>query len=214
MLYGPGFLYLWPPRPETAIAPMSPQFQTMKSRPNFIAQLKMNGQRNVLYFSPDGDIQWWNRHGGHHQNYTPPTWLEEEIRSVVQFRGKWIVIDGELLHNKDKTIKNHLYWWDILVLDNDYLVGKTLAERQEMLSGTLRPPVSETTGVFRLSEHISVARNILPEMYDEMWQQTEVSYIEGFVFKHLNAKLMPCVGKKNNSSWQVRCRKTHKGYAF
>lgn len=209
------FMYLWPPRPETTIKPMSSHYEIMKSRRNFYAQFKKNGQRNVLYIDPDFNIQWWNRHASGHLNYNAPPWLVDEIKSVVKPTGKWMVIDGELLHNKDRTVKNALYWWDILVYDGQYLVGTKYHERQRILLDALTPPTSGDEAEWTMSPHITVARNIPPEKYDEMWQKAQsISVVEGFVFKNINGTLKPCIGEHNNSDWMVRCRKTTGRHPF
>ena len=192
----------------------------MKSRATWTAQYKLNGQRNVIYIDPDLNIQWWNRHQENHRNYTPPKWLEDQIREVVKPTGKWVAIDGELLHAKDATIKNTLYWWDVLVHDNEQMLGTSGQERLELLysltqqGGKLSENETADKIADRLTDNIWLARNIKPDRYDESWKLTEVSYVEGFMFKDMKARLKPMLTEKNNSEWMVRCRKEHKGYQF
>lgn len=216
------FRYLWPPRPTTTIKPKSEHYEKMKARSGWAAQYKFNGQRNVIYISPDGDVQWWNRHKEQHRNYDVPDWLNDQILSVVKPNGKWMVIDGELMHAKDKNIKHTLYWWDLLVCDNKFLLGTSTRDRFNLLCERTTDPI----GTFvdqghdladKLSDNILRARNMEdPAQWDVAWDATELSYVEGFVFKNLNpqARLGVCIAEKNNNGWMVRCRKEHKGYNF
>lgn len=224
--------YLWPPRPSTTIQPFtvhvqtwppppgtvltySKYFEAMKQRSTWRAQLKLNGQRNVIYIAPDGAIQMWNRHHDHHLNWKCPKWLEDEVRRVVKMQGKWIVIDGELLHAKDKTVKNTFYWWDVLVLHGEYMLGSTYRERFDRLQELVIPPVEDDGTIAKVSDMVWLARNITPDRYDELFKQKiYTSYVEGFVFKDMAGRLQPCLSGKNNSIWQVRCRKAHTGGAY
>jgi ATP-dependent DNA ligase len=204
------FMYLWPPRPKTAMKPFSPQFEKIKEKSNYRAQLKLNGQRNVIYISPKGEVDMWNRHKERHRNYKLPDWLRDQILDVLDIKKKWIVIDGELLHAKDATTKNILYWWDVLVCDNEYLLGHTYEERFQMLRDRVKTQESENW-ISKATDNIWVADMIGPEDYEKAWEQTATSYVEGFVFKDIKSKLAPCIGEKNNGIWQVRCRKPHSG---
>jgi len=204
--------YLWPPRPRTAIPPKIGW--KMLGGPPWVAQLKLNGQRCLIYVGPDG-LQMWDRH---HKpiGYDPPDWLVDEIRSAtVGVRGL-TVIDGELLHNKDRAIKHTLYWWDLLVHDDQYLVGHTYEDRYNRLLKLVgledAPPPDDM--VYKVSEHIWVAYNIEAGKWDEAWKHTTKSWVEGVVFKRLDAKLRPCVTPQANSDWMIRCRKPTKNYMF
>lgn len=214
------FMYLTPPRPVTTIKPFSSHYEAMKKRKNFIAQLKMNGQRNGLYVDPDVDIDMWNRHKTHHLNYNAQAWVVEMLKDIIKSSnatpGKWLVLDGELLHCKDKTTKNIFYFWDVLVHDGEYLLGTTYEERHQMLLDLFAPlgAVHEDEGVIKVTDNFWLAKNIAPEQYDEAWKQTKTSYVEGFVFKNKKGKLAPCIGERNNSDWMVRCRRKSNSYLF
>jgi len=207
------FLYLWPPRPQTTIDAASKHFQAMKARKTWTGQLKLNGQRSPVYISPEGEVELWNRHGGQHRNYNIQPWLVEQIKGSVRQSGKWIVIDGELLHAKDRSIKNTLYWWDVLVFDGEYLIGSTYEDRCKMLREIVKPNESDGA-IAKVTDNIWLAENFGPEQYDEMWTRTETSWVEGFVFKNLKGRLKPCIREKNNHEWQLRCRKRHGAYRF
>lgn len=207
------FTYLYPPRPTTAVEYLGDTYQGLKSR-NWITQFKLNGSRNMIYISPDGDIEFWNRHGERPRNYTPPDWLLDELREHVSWgAGKWTVIDGELLHLKHASVKNTLYLFDILVLNSELLLYQDYAIRYEKLINILSP-LGYDDIASRVSEHIWVANNILPADWDNYWSLTQNPIIEGFVFKNPKGVLKPMFTAKNNSDWMVRCRKSTKSYAF
>jgi ATP-dependent DNA ligase len=214
------FMYLWPPRPQTTIKPFSSHFEAMKKRANWIGQLKMNGQRNGLYVDPDGGIDMWNRHNTHHLNYNAQAWVIDMLKKIIAeskaIPGQWLVLDGELLHCKDKTTKNIFYFWDVLVYNGEYLIGTTYEERHKILLDLFSAitPVSEDEGVIKVTDNFWLAKNIEPEQYDEVWKRTETSFVEGFVFKNKIGRLKPCIGMKNNPDWMVRCRKEHAGGCY
>ena len=207
------FLYLWPPRPQTTIKPGSKHFEAMKKRAGYCGQLKLNGQRSPIYIDPDMNVALWNRHGGRHLNYNVPAWLVEQVQASVKHTGMWLVIDGELLHAKDKSIKNTLYWWDVLVFEGCYLIGTTYEHRHEMLREIVDVK-EDDGGIAKVTDNIWLADIFSPDKYDEMWKRTQTSWVEGFVFKKLDAKLQPCVRQKNNESWQLRCRRKSNSYRF
>jgi len=208
------FVYIYPPRPTMAIKPKSSAFEGMKSRDGWTAQLKLNGQRNMIYIYPSGEIEFWNRRKEKHRNYTPPEFLLDQVRSIFDNRGQWMVIDGELLHAKDRNIKNTLYVWDILVCDDELLIGKTLDFRYNLLLERMHGGRLVSDYVMVASPNIWVASNVGPDEFDDAFEQCAKSYVEGLMFKDINAKLQPCFTDKNNSSWQVRCRRPHGAYRF
>lgn len=207
------FLYLWPPRPKTTIKPASSHFDAMKNRKSWRAQLKLNGQRNVIYISPQGEIQFWNRHAGEHRNWNCPPWLAEQVLQSINHDGQWMVLDGELLHAKNREVKNTFYWWDVLVHNGEYLINTTYQDRYDRLRSVVKTTETDRY-IAKATDNIWVAELIEPEYYDEAWEQTNISWIEGFVFKNMSGKLKPCIGEKNNHDWQVRCRKPHGAYRF
>ena len=207
------FIYLYPPRPETSVQFGSKAFNGFK-KPGWKAQYKLNGQRNLIFIEPDGNIQLWNRHREKHRNFKCPGWLIEEIQSQMHVeRGKWTVIDGELLHAKHASVKNTMYLWDVLVLNGEYLINTTYADRYKMLSDVLDVN-GQNDFANVISDHIWFARNIEPEMWDSAWEKTSVPIIEGFVLKNTLARLAPGFSSRNNSSWMVRCRLETKNYKF
>lgn len=207
------FTYLYPPRPKTSIPPSDQSFDKFKKL-RWIAELKLNGQRCLIYISPDFDIEFWNRHGEKHNNWKCPNWLMDELKNSINHDGKWLVIDCELLHNKDKSIKNTIYIWDILVAENKFLFNSSYINRRKLLNKYFGNPNKIHNGIGHLSDNLWLSSWIEPEHFKVMWELTGFSYIEGYVFKNPNAKLKLCLNQNNNHKWMVRCRKSNKCYRF
>ncbi len=214
------FTYLWPPRPTTTIKPFSEHYDKMKARDGWIGEIKLNGQRNVIYISPDREVQFWNRHQEHHKNWECPEWLREQLLHAIKPTDKWIVLDGELMHSKDaqarkEGIINTFYIWDALVYDSKFLMGKTYRDRSAILHKAMIDPEEEANEVAtRVTPNVWMSQPLLPTQWDAAWQLTEKSWVEGFVFKNSLGKLKPCIRQKNNDQWMVRCRKATGRHAF
>ena len=119
------FVYLYPPRPKTAIKFGSDNFRRLLASGEWIAQPKLNGQRTLIYVDPEGQLQFWDRHKKP-SSYQFPEWLVNDSKQVLnEPRGEWSVFDSELLHLTDKPIKNPLYIFDVLVHAGKFLCNAT-----------------------------------------------------------------------------------------
>jgi hypothetical protein len=203
---------LYPPRPETHYFYGTDAYRRLQQDPNWIGQPKVKGQRNLIYFVPGGPVQLWSRHGRDHRNYSLSTSLAQELRETVRVDpNKWSVLDSELLHAKvaGGEIKDTFLVWDILVHNNSYLIRTTYGERYQQvldICGARDTPVKDW--YIPASPHLWVAPCVPPEQWDRWWSEhIEDPYIEGFVFKDLNAKLSVGLSEKNNGSWNIRCKK-------
>jgi ATP-dependent DNA ligase len=207
----PVFQYIFPPRPATEMKYQSDLFLKLQNAPGWIAEVKANGQRNMIFIDPAGQVFFWNRHNGKHKNYKLiPKWLNDEISGVFKVQpGEWSVIDGELLHNKDSAVKDTLYVWDVLVLNGVHLIGEMLAERKAKLIGLTSGFADAQSSEFirRITPHIWVAETIPQDQWDSWPELTKRSWIEGFVIKNLSRPLEMGLRSDNNGSWQIRCRK-------
>lgn len=202
-------MYIYPPRPSTETKFKSQLYERLKQS-GWIAQVKANGQRSVEYFHPDGKLMMWNRHKAHHRNYTLPSWLDTELRAAIKIKpDTWEIIDSELLHAKDATVKNTFYLYDLLVHEGEYLTGTSYQQRHKLLMDIAGASEANLVDGWRyqVSEHIWVARNLPPEMWDDTWGLTSTSWIEGFVLKNPVGRLLPGITPSNNGDWMIRCRK-------
>lgn len=214
--------YIYPPRPQTAI----PYEDSAGYRGGeWKAQLKLNGTRNLIVFKPDGGIEFYNRHAARHKAWTAPDWMVAEIRK--QFRvekGKWSIIDSELLHSKHASVKDTLYVFDILVLNSRYLVKTSYEDRFAMLAKVSGQPTAEVAGFGGMVREIGcglwMATVIDEPEWDAAWALSERivgmenPIIEGLVFKRTKALLDFGHSAVNNGSWMVRCRRESKLFRF
>lgn len=201
------FRYLWPPRPEQAIA--RPMF-SFYERSGWICQLKLNGACSVIFVPPNREMFAWGRHNEPHKAWQANDASRSAFRNLP---GEgWYVFVAELMHSKVPGIRNINYIFDILVNDGDYLVTTTLAERQAMLTNLFE--THETT----LSHHVIddntwLVRNYT-EGFEELFDSLDRPEYEGLVFKNPKAKLAYCEKEGGNTKWQVKHRKPHKNFTF
>ena len=204
------FAYLWPPRPESAVAPL-----VLKSfeKKGWIAQVKKNGTCSVIFVSPEKKITVMNRHNEEHKAWTPTA---ETMRDFARLPGDgWYVFVGELLHNKVPGIKDIHYVHDVLVADGEYLVGRTQEDRQDILHDLLMngDAVESPNGHYVVSPYLW-----LPVEYDggfdNLFKSLKSDEDEGIVLKDPKQKLIFCSRQKANVAGQVKCRRTHKNFSF
>jgi hypothetical protein len=207
--------YIFPPRPKTAI-PFADAPRYADGR--WQAQLKLNGTRNLIAVSPDGEVDFWNRHKERHRAWTPPTWIADEVRARFAC-GKWTVLDSELLHSKHASVKDTLYLFGALVLGGQHLVGETYEACYAGLvgaCGAVGPDVPGYGGyVAEAGRGLWLARMIPPDRWPDAWDVASRSPVaEGLVLKRVKARLEPGRAENNNGTWMIRCRKASKSFAF
>ena len=128
------FRYIFPPRPATRVKFKSPMYVKFRDDGNWVAQYKLNGQRNVIFISPDRQVDMWNRHKERHKNYKPNEKLANQLLSVLDLPPGWAVLDSELMHAKDKNVKDTIYLYDVLALGGQQLIGETYLQRYNKLA--------------------------------------------------------------------------------
>jgi hypothetical protein len=203
------FRYILPPRTK-AKAPFDPSNIVIRSwmrMPDAVAQLKLNGSRNLIFISPDDQIQFWNRHKEQHRNYAIPQSLTDQIRGLPYPKGSWNVLDSELLHFKTPTIKNCVYLFDVLVWGGEYLIGDTYGERYSRITPMLKSrefPIDKT----EMSEKIFVAQNIAPADWANVWAKVQQNKaVEGLVLKRTGpASSLKIAGSSENNNGDFMCR--------
>ena len=178
-------MYFYPAKP-TLITLRQPLFQKLNSNPDYVGELKYNGDRLEL-ITPDGGktFQFWNRHGGRFK-FDPSARLLESL-DRLDLEG-WCQLDGELIDHKTKTVKKTVVLWDVIVYNGE-LQLKLYEERRELLWEIFGKPEE----VFDMPEEGVV--NMTPqwpagefqEVYDTY---TKVAWIEGLVIKDKKARLI------------------------
>jgi hypothetical protein len=206
------FRYLWPPRPETKIAPTD--LGVIESM-GWWGQAKMNGTCCTIYVDGSGASVAMGRHGPEHKLDWQPGKPWQAFAASLPGKGYYVFV-GELLHSKGVGVKDTIVLFDLLVEDGDYLVGKSLRERFARLERLLKaynsePQIAMThreynQGVWLVENHGRAFR---------LWFDAEApAMVEGLVFKNPNAPLRLCARAKDNSGWQVKCRKPKANVSF
>lgn len=192
------FIFLFPPRPENKILPgMLNVFEKQR----YVAQIKKNGTGSILAISPEKEIFIKTRHGEGHKAWTAP---DEILDPFYLLPKRWYYFCFELLHSKTKTIKNTMYLHDVLVANNNYLLGFKYIERYNLLHELFR--TREATAQYDVvTENVLIANNYnlgFEAVFNSLTKEED----EGLVLKDPQAELSLCTKEKSNSSWQVKCR--------
>ena len=206
------FKYIYPPRPKNAIPNSELNFYDNNS---LLAQPKMNGSNCTIYTNGES-FYVMNRHK---QALTNFKLSKEEILSMYKGDGEWMVINGEYL-NKNKLDENgkpfnHKFIiFDIIVIDNNHLIGKTFEERVIILDELYGKNESEKSYLYSVSENIYRVKtyyNDFSNLYNDL---TRIDVVEGLVLKRKNARLEIGLTENNNSRSQVKARKKTKNYSY
>ena len=124
-------LYCFPNRP-LLISPDSEKVLEYSQDSNWDADIKKNGDRLVLRKTDKFELR--NRHKTV-LKYKPCPELLDEINSLDIPNNTQL--DGELMHNKTKHIKNRIIFYDIYILGNEKLKS-TLQERRDIIHGMFK----------------------------------------------------------------------------
>lgn len=203
------FRYLYPPRPENKVAPMT---MNMMPKLGYVAQKKRNGTCTII-FARGSEVIFKTRHpeyeNGNHRAWQPN---DRHMEFFGSLSNKWNVFVGELLHSKGEGVRDEIFLFDQLVHEGTYLVGSTFIERQALM--VARWPDGEDEGdQFRIHEHVALAKLITKDFKKEFENLNTLD--EGLVFKLAQGKLRPCVSANANSAWQSKCRHPKaKTYSF
>lgn len=209
---------MYPPRPKLSIPPEKIVDYENKG---YVAQLKFNGTRTLVELKPGGEIKLWTRHREPHKAYKLSKGMEENLHEMHESMSpdKHLVIDGELMHSKTKGLKDRFIAFDILVCNDDYLIGMPMLERYSILDEMLGQQEywEEDTGrkiAIYIRDHLWLAETFVHNLSKKFKQFIDMDEIEGLVLKKPSAPLERGHSENNNSSWLIRCRKPHKNYQF
>jgi hypothetical protein len=206
------FSYIYPTRPKNAICPDDLDFYDNGS---LLGQIKGNGSNCEIYTNGDKVVV-MNRHN---QRLTNFRLTDEEVKSLYHGNGEWLVINGEYLNkNKlDETNKpfNHKFIiYDILVYNDEHLIGKTFEERIHLLDYLYGKVDSEKEYLYRISENVYRFKSYgsgFKELFDKL---TPIDLVEGLVLKRKNSKLEAGLTSENNWRSQIKCRKKTLSYKY
>lgn len=204
--------FIYPPRPKNTINPID---LSLYDDGSLLSQIKTNGSNCVL--STNGiDCRVMNRHG---QRLTNFRITNDEIKSIYRGNGEWIVINAEYL-NKNKSDEtsrpfNHkLIIFDILVYDDEYLVGSTFYERINILDTLYGKVDSEKDYLYKISENVYRVKSYNTGFKSLFDKYTPIDLVEGLVLKRRNSKLEISNGSENNWRGQLKSRKHTLNYKY
>jgi len=220
--------YIYPPRASEAI-PIKDAI-SLYSQFGWKAQLKYNDSRCQIKILPNGSIELWNRHAEKFRSYKVSSELQKQLQKLKSKLPEGLsILDGGLLDQKHKAIKNTIAIWDILVLSGEHLVGTTYKHRYDIVHD-LCSEKDYTYGEIcfgkRITDDIFVPENLDCSDWEDMWKDLNKlnepfvntgeagPLIEGLVFKDLSGKLEFGFKEKNNSSWMTRSRVRTGRHAF
>ena len=218
------YAYIYPPRPIVKITPaIVSKFDTVlhpnKNYGSYVCQPKFNGSASVLFLNEDGFVKIMNRHN---EPFSQDKLKPAEMDFKGLYRGKgWMVLNGELLNKQCRDENGKLGFnqqfiiYEILVYNNEYLIGSTLEERLKLLD-ELYPSLGKK---YNHVIEIGVKGCYKTATYEKDFAGVYADIIktdlyEGLVLKRKNAKLELGFREKNNISWNFKCRKPHKNYRY
>lgn len=213
--------YIFPPRSKNAV----PREQSsIFGALGWKAQLKYNDTRTIIKYCHDDKIELWTRHAEKFRSYNPPAWLVEELAQIGSMLnrtpGTVMMLDGGLLDQKHRLIKDTIVIWDMLVFDDEHLLGTTYASRYGRIAGLTSgpwcynvPKVGNVEFGLRLTDHVLVPECHSSESWTTLWTKVDQvnkpfdsPVLEGLCFKDMNGKLELGHREINNSSWFMRSR--------
>ena len=131
----------------------------------------------------------------------------------------WQVIVGEYMNkakkDENKALFNHKFViHDILCFDGDYLIGKSLQSRIDLMNGLYIKSELNDTLYTTESDNFYVVKTYSNEFTNIYNKIITVDCIEGLVIKRANAPLEIGLTEDNNSKTMVKSRKPEKNYRF
>lgn len=205
------FKFLYPPRPENAIAPHLMGYYEAQG---WVAQYKKNGTNTIIAIGPDKEIILKTRHGEDHKAWSLTDSLADSLRDLFPER-EWFVLCAELMHSKTPTIKDSLYIHDCLVWNSKFLLGSTFLSRNLLLTERLATNV-ETKSHYLVDStgKLWFAKLLTKDFLGTFQSIKDPQVDEGLVLKNPHGKLSLCLTPKANQSWSVKCRHETKNYRY
>jgi ATP-dependent DNA ligase len=212
------FKYIYPPRPEYKTPPSS---LSTYDTGEYIAQPKYNGSACLVFTNGD-ELHIYNRHKRPLAKYSPFIHFRELAKT-----NNWYVYAGEYLNKAKKgehgdIERDKFVIWDLLVWDGEYLIGKTMEERLTILENIYPCQRAVFSHKLEVYDHLCCTEYAgiykaptygggFDTLYEELY---ETELYEGLVLKKKNSKLTYGFQEKNNTEWQIKCRKETKLYNF
>jgi len=199
------FKFFYPEKP-TLMVKEQPEFEEMSNDPNWIAELKYNGQRCCLHIL-DGKVEFWGRHGKKLKYNDNPN--KEMVKYLTKkFPVGYFLFDAELRHNKTVGVRDKIVIWDVFIFRNEFLNKEQYWTRRAILKNRIGLAWDDTQNAVKLIEQYPHSFN---QVYDRVIKNDE---IEGLVLKNLRGKLNISRTSASNSTWMWKVRKPSGRYKF
>ena len=199
------FKYFYPEKP-TLMTKEQDFFEEISNDPNWVAELKYNGQRCMLWII-DGKVEFWGRHGkklAYNDNPNP----DIIDYMIAKFPKGCFLFDAELRHNKTVGVRDKLVIWDVFIFRNEFLNKEQYWTRRAILKNRIGLAWDDTQNAVKLIEQYPHSFN---QVYDRVIKDDE---IEGLVLKNLRGKLNISRTSASNSTWMYKVRKPSGRYKF
>jgi hypothetical protein len=177
----------------------------------FMAEPKFDGSCAEIYTGPE----LWRTMNRHKRPLSDFRIKREEFKYIISNNGNNLIV-GEYM-NKSKNdefgkVFNHkLFIFDILVLDDEHLLGSTFQKRYAILNEML-DIIGENDYSYKITENIYLTKAFYSG-FGELWDKfIKIDMIEGLVLKRKLAKLEPGDTELNNTRSQLKCRRATKNY--
>jgi len=205
------FKFLFPPRPENAIPAAMLNFYEGRG---WMAQYKKNGTNTIIAISPEKEFTAMTRHNAEHKAWALTDHIKQELVRLFP-EPEWYVLCAEVMHSKTPNIKDTIYIHDMLVWMSEFMINSTFIERAKLLDSKLITNVEAQSHYVCDSEGKIWYAKRFTEGFLAMFKAIrDVKVDEGLVLKDPDGQLRACRTATENSSWQVKCRHSAKGYAF
>ena len=190
------FKYFYPEKP-VMVHRDQELVHRMSENPDYIGEIKFNGQRLVLHVI-DGVPEFWGRHGDI-LTYKPSESVLSAISEKIPSVGYYI-FDGELRHNKVPGVRDKIVLWDVFAWE-----GRTVRlgydDRRELLKSLNLDCSLDSTLIL-----IGQCEGNFKETFDRLI--TESDEFEGIVMKNRKGKLNLGRTGAKNSDWMFKIRRT------
>lgn len=170
------------------LASTSPFFTELDNNKDWIAEVKKNGWRCLIYRGVGNEIHLMTRH---------KTLVKEPMVELKQFMlhnlPENTILDGELIHYRTKNDKQRYYLFDVIMSDGQLVNNLSLFERRPLLEKLIG---RELPNCLELSRWVRLGKKNLYE------QSITNDLNEGVVLKKLNS-VYPLSDKKclDNPFW-------------
>ena len=185
--------YYYPCLPQR-LEPSSPYFDELDNNKDWIAEVKKNGWRCMVYRN-DNDVNLWTRH---------QTLVKEPLIELKLFMKSILppdtILDGELIHYRTKDDKGRLYLFDIIMLAGKLLVNLPLTERRVILEKV----VGKVPSFIELSQWTQIGKKNLYH------KSIEGDLNEGIVLKKLSSQYPVSDRKCLENPYWIKVKKVEK----